>query len=57
VANQRKRKKTINSLEGPEGVTVDTNGMLHLVVDFYKTLFGPEPRLDISLKEDFWSQK
>jgi hypothetical protein len=33
-----------------------TKEMLHLAVNFYKILFGPEPRLDISLREDFWGE-
>lgn len=57
VANRRKRKKTINSLEGPNGVVEDTKNMLHLAVDFYKTLFDFEQRMGISLRQDFWEER
>ena len=53
MANQRRRKKTINALEGPEGLIEDTPGMLQHAGEFYKNLFGFEPRLGISLGENF----
>ena len=39
VANQRKRKKTISSLKGPNGETNNNKEMLQLAVDFYKKPF------------------
>lgn len=57
VANQRRRKKKVVSLEGPDGIVHDTPSMLQIAVDFYKNLFGAEPRLDINLDSDFWEQE
>ena len=54
VANQR-RKKTINALEGPDGLIEDTPSMLQHAGEFYKSLFGQEPTLGLSLGENFWS--
>lgn len=54
LANQRRRKKTITSLEGPNGVVHDTPAMLQIAINFYKNLFGKEDRMDINLDPDFW---
>lgn len=54
VANQR-RKKTINALEGPDGLIEDTPSMLQHAGEFYKSLFGQEPTLGLSLGGNFWS--
>jgi hypothetical protein len=35
-------------------VVEDTRGMLKIVADFYKVLFGREDKSSLSLKEDFW---
>jgi hypothetical protein len=52
-ANQRKRKKTISCLQH-EGVTFFENkDMLEHARQFYKNLFGEEPRANIKLVEDF----
>jgi hypothetical protein len=53
VANQRRRKKQIAQLEGPDGVVEDNKGMLKIAVDYYKALFSAEDRLDINLANDF----
>ena len=34
VANQRRRKKMIGSLEGPDGPVSDNSGMLKIATDF-----------------------
>lgn len=39
VANQRRRKKMISVLDGPDGPICDQEGMKKIVVYFYKTLF------------------
>ena len=39
VANQRRRKSLIHSLDGPNGPTSDTKEMLKIASDFYKELF------------------
>jgi hypothetical protein len=56
IANQRRRKKQITQLEGPDGVVEDNKGMLKITVDYYKALFSAEDRLDINLADDFWDE-
>jgi mannosylglycoprotein endo-beta-mannosidase len=55
MANKRRRKKQIVSLEGPSGEVTTTEGILNIAVDYYKSLFGSEARMDIDLSEDFWN--
>jgi hypothetical protein len=55
VANQRRRKKRINVLEGSDGPVTDQKGMLKIVTEFYKELFKKEERSDIRLMNDFFS--
>jgi hypothetical protein len=53
-ANQRKRKKCINSLE-EDGVKYEDNeDMIKHATEFYKKLFGKEPKENIELDENFW---
>jgi hypothetical protein len=40
LANQRRRKKMIPVLEGPDGPVTETKKMLEIAKDFYKDLFG-----------------
>ena len=54
LANQRNRKKNINALLGPEGECVENKGMLEIVTNFYKKLFGYEQKPDIHLEDSFW---
>jgi hypothetical protein len=42
VANQRRRKKKITRLEGPDGMVEDNKGMLDIAVAYYKSLFSYE---------------
>lgn len=53
ISNQRKRKKTILHLQGPDGLVSENKEMLELAADFYKKLFGHEEKLDIHLGEGF----
>jgi hypothetical protein len=55
MANTRRRKKQIVSLEGPSGVVNDTEGMIDIAVNYYKQLFGSENMMDINLSSDFWN--
>jgi hypothetical protein len=55
VANQRRRKKMIQVLDGPDGPVTETKDMLGIAMDYYKNLFGFEDRPDIRLKQDFFS--
>jgi hypothetical protein len=43
-------------LEGSDGPVEDTKVMLALAVDYYKSLFGFDEKLDISLADDFWNE-
>jgi hypothetical protein len=56
IANQRRRKKQITPLEGPDGIVEDNKGMLNIAVEYYKALFCAEDRLDINLADDFWDE-
>ncbi|KAJ1291702.1 hypothetical protein BS78_02G335900 [Paspalum vaginatum] len=53
VANQRSRKKRVDSLIGPEGIVSDQKGMMDIAVNFYKELFAAESRENCSLCENF----
>ena len=54
IANQRRRKKQITSLQGPSGTSEDTEGILKIAVDYYKHLFGFSEKLNIDLDGNFW---
>jgi hypothetical protein len=56
LANQRKRKKCIASLE-EDGVTYsDNNSMLTHAMSYYKRLFGKKERSNVNLRDDFWEE-
>jgi hypothetical protein len=57
VANQRRRKKMIRVLDGPHGPVHENKEMLKTAVDYYKDLFCLEPRPEIRLKPDFFSDE
>lgn len=40
-------------LEGPAGLVEDQEGMMGIVVEFYKNLFAREERAEVSLSENF----
>jgi hypothetical protein len=44
VANQRRRKTFISSIEGPDGPTSELPEMLYIATGFYKNLFCAEAR-------------
>ena len=52
-ANQRRRKKHIPMLKGSSGMVHDTEGIIKVVVDYYKSLFGFEKKIGIDLADDF----
>jgi hypothetical protein len=54
VANHRNRKKKIECLRGPDGLVYDTQKILKVDIDYYKTLFGKEEMGQFSLQENFW---
>ena len=53
-ANQRRRKTQLAILEGPCGLVHTTPEMLDIATDYYKNLFGFEPRGDVSLGPDIY---
>jgi mannosylglycoprotein endo-beta-mannosidase len=54
VANGRRRKKTILSLEQGDGVTMDPRQIRGVIYNFYKQLFGSQDRTTIRLSEGVW---
>jgi hypothetical protein len=54
IANQRSRKKKVCGLLGPTGLVEDQDGMIKIVVDFYKNLFASEKSVGIKLGQNFW---
>ena len=54
IANHRKRKKTITTLQGPDGETSDTKEIISIATTFYKNLFGYEDKLNFHLRDSFW---
>ena len=57
VANQRRRKMAIHSLDGPLGPITNTKEMLGIACDFYKDLFKKEERSGIQLDPTFFSDE
>jgi hypothetical protein len=55
MANKRRRKKKIVSLEGPNGEVNDTKGIIEIAIHYYNSLFGAESLMDISLSDNFWN--
>jgi hypothetical protein len=55
VANQRRRKKMIHVLDGPDGPKTETDKILKIATCYYKDLFSFETRPNIRLKPDFFS--
>jgi hypothetical protein len=56
VANQRKRKKPISSLEDNVVILEDNNSMIEHALTIYNTRFRKESRGNISLDEGFWEE-
>jgi hypothetical protein len=57
VANQRRRKKLIHVLDGPEGSVTKSKDMLKVATDYYEDLFKFEDRPDIRLQDNFFSEE
>jgi hypothetical protein len=51
VANQRRRKTTIHSVEGPKGVADNTSDILKIATQYYKDLLSYESRHKLNLME------
>jgi hypothetical protein len=56
VANQRKRKKPISSVEDNVVILEDNNSMIEHALTIYNTCFRKESRGNISLDEGFWEE-
>jgi hypothetical protein len=56
VANQRKRKKPISSLEDNVVILEDNNSMIEHALTIYNTRFRKESRGNICLDEGFWEE-
>jgi hypothetical protein len=56
VANQRKRKTTIYDIEGPEGAVNSTEDIIKVATQYYKDLFKFEPRPNINISSNFFSE-
>lgn len=56
VANQRRRKTMIHSLDGPNGPTYDIKEMIDVASNFYRDLYKKEDRKGFSLSDDFFSE-
>jgi hypothetical protein len=57
VANQRRRKKQINVLDGPSGPITKVKDMLIVATDYYNDLFKWEARPDITLYQNFFTNE
>jgi hypothetical protein len=57
VANQRKRKTIIHSIEGPVGAVENTEEIIRVATDYYKGLFKYEPRPVLKIVEDFFREE
>lgn len=56
-ANGRRRKKAIIELETDHGVVRTQEDIMEHVTNFYKSLFGSQPRCSLSLTNDFWADQ
>jgi hypothetical protein len=54
VANCRNRRKRIEGLMGPDRMKCETQDILNIATDYYRTLFGKESRGHSALQSDSW---
>jgi hypothetical protein len=55
VANGRRRKTAIISLEDEDDLIEDNEQLKRHINDYYKNFFGKEPVSTMGLKEDTWA--
>jgi hypothetical protein len=56
IANQKRRKATIFSLDGPNGEAKSTKEIIAVATEYYKDLFKHEVRPDINIAGSFFSE-
>jgi hypothetical protein len=54
VANQRRRKTTLHSLDGVEGTVETTEEIVKVATNYYRDLFKKELKHDINIDPDFF---
>jgi hypothetical protein len=54
VANQRGRKTTIDSVNGPDGEAKSIEEIVEITTKYYKDLFKHEVNPDINIATDFF---
>jgi hypothetical protein len=54
VANQRGRKTTIDSVDGPDGEAKSIEEIVEIATKYYKDLFKHEVNPDINIATDFF---
>jgi hypothetical protein len=57
VANQRRRKTTVHTMESPDEIVESTVEIIEVAAQYYKELFKFEPRSNIKLSGDFFSDE
>jgi hypothetical protein len=55
VTNQRRRKTSIFSMEGPAGAVNSTQEIIEVATRYYKDHFRYEPRPNHNIEENFFS--
>ena len=55
--NQRRRKKTLLVLDGPDGLVENTERMMKVSCAFYKKLFAKESKPNSSIGPKFWDDQ
>jgi hypothetical protein len=56
VANQRRRKTTLHSLDGPDGTVKTIEEIVKIATNYYRELFKKEIKPDIDIESDFFSE-
>jgi hypothetical protein len=54
IANGRRKKKIISSLQDGENMLVEADDIRRHITDYYKNLFGSVPSPTIHLGDDLW---
>jgi hypothetical protein len=57
MANGRRRKKAILSLEHEGELVTEQSQIQEAIYSYYKTLFGKQKENPVCLKEDVWTQE